>query len=422
MVMFTINHNVKIFLFFQAEKPNLSGPRLCALRIPNGSTNILLDNIESESTPVVYTRRSRFLDEELDETKDVITTYSYSLNDCNEEQQTRKISMLMTDGVISEPDIMRTEHKSSFNQYQDDGTGQNTTNRLIGNNDDLINQQLCANSMHKIVNVNTFELNGPLNGCIDQDLQSDNVYVTERTDDMTTNQSALVHTIEMEVPTNAQLQQQMQHDEVTLLRRQQLNRVAEWIQNSSHVEPIPSYATSVDTLPLDFKSKFSNSIDLNNCLVDRKLRAIVTCNSIYNNNANISQMIASSNGFAQEVALNDSIINMTSRSMNALDDDNINKHLNNLNNNAMNENSMEPSVDLTQMEYNVKQFLLKQNEWSDENASFLNRISSSSSTTVAEVKSNGFIHFNGREGSVDSLPTSSNGALSRTPHRTETNL
>uniref|UniRef100_A0A182K7T8 S1 motif domain-containing protein n=1 Tax=Anopheles christyi TaxID=43041 RepID=A0A182K7T8_9DIPT len=66
--------NRNLIKTIKAENPKMSGPRICALRIQNGSSNILLDNLLDDSlegldskptTPVMYTRRAKFLDEEL---------------------------------------------------------------------------------------------------------------------------------------------------------------------------------------------------------------------------------------------------------------------------------------------------------------------------------------------------------------------
>uniref|UniRef100_A0A182JMW7 Uncharacterized protein n=1 Tax=Anopheles atroparvus TaxID=41427 RepID=A0A182JMW7_ANOAO len=67
--------NRNLIKTIKAENPKMSGPRICALRIQNGSSNILLDNLIDDglegldtkppTTPVMYTRRAKFLDEEL---------------------------------------------------------------------------------------------------------------------------------------------------------------------------------------------------------------------------------------------------------------------------------------------------------------------------------------------------------------------
>ncbi|KRF99068.1 uncharacterized protein Dwil_GK26891 [Drosophila willistoni] len=71
------NFNRNLIKTIKAENPKYRGPRLCAMRIQqNGQSNILLDNLESIETytPVIYKRRERLLDEELNDGKDIITS------------------------------------------------------------------------------------------------------------------------------------------------------------------------------------------------------------------------------------------------------------------------------------------------------------------------------------------------------------
>ncbi|KPU78307.1 uncharacterized protein Dana_GF24213, isoform F [Drosophila ananassae] len=71
----TFNRN--LIKTIKAENPKYRGPRLCSMRIQqNGQSNILLDNLESVETytPVIYKRRERLLDEELNDGKDIITS------------------------------------------------------------------------------------------------------------------------------------------------------------------------------------------------------------------------------------------------------------------------------------------------------------------------------------------------------------
>jgi hypothetical protein len=55
---------IKYALLFQAENPKMPGPRICKMVLNTGSNNILLDNTE-DIAPVIYTRRERLLDEEV---------------------------------------------------------------------------------------------------------------------------------------------------------------------------------------------------------------------------------------------------------------------------------------------------------------------------------------------------------------------
>ncbi|XP_059612845.1 uncharacterized protein LOC132259297 isoform X2 [Phlebotomus argentipes] len=199
--------NKNLIKTIKSENPKINGPRLCSVRIQNGSTNILLDGAEASPTPVVYTRRQRFLDEELDDAKDVITTGE------------AKISMVMANG--------------------------NKTD-----------SEKC------------------LEAASEMDKEAKKVKSTG--------------TQSSSVSSDTELQ------ETVMLRRQQLTRVAEWVQ----------------TTQLDIRTPPDASPSVNN---NMERQPEVNCD-------------------------------------------------------APNGNKETP-VDLAQMEYNVKQFLLKQNEWSIHNRS-----------------------------------------------------
>lgn len=334
----------------QAEKPNISGPRLCALRIANGSTNILLDNIESnESNPVVYTRRSRFLDEELDETKDVITTHEFSSpTEIDEKSTQQKISMLMSDGV-------KTDTMKPINVIEPNSVEKINCNGIIVDDAKSIRSPTKANG-------------------IDRSIESNDVTTTKAT------QMYLRGSQE-----NVELQQQ---DECAILRRQQLSRVAEWVQNNSQIESIAEFGDANDILSSpspDYKYNLNHvGDDFGGCLVDRTHKSLTTISQINNN------ML--SNGESGESLDAENVRNYFAHS---------NSQLNSINNNH---------VDLAQMEYNVKQFLLKQNEWSGTGTP--SRYQSSSNGVTG-----------GRSTDSLSQPSTSNDRMiNRTPHRTETNL
>lgn len=355
----------------------MSGPRLCALRIPNGSSNILLDNIESESKPVIYTRRSRFLDEELDEHKDIVTTqtYNYLLSDVTIDRRPRKISMLMSDGVKN------TNSNSTIDLNAADNENEKTFFENYPNN--------------------TFNGIGmkPPNLSPANEFRHEKVYLG---DEMTALNAAQEMIDETDIHN---------HDETTMLRRQQLSRVAEWVQNNSTLEEnVADYSDSADASlcpTSDYKiniGRMNNGIG--SCPIDRELKTLASINRINDNSVNMMMMM---NANQKRI---DRLSTESDRSMNANE---ISRNtfaqqtvaMNNLNNNCnsnYNDNqsdgktsmSVEATVDLAQMEYNVKQFLLKQNEWS---------------TTG-----------NGSNGSMTASQLSSNTDSLRNPQRTETNL
>lgn len=78
----------------------------------NGQSNVLLDNIESIEavTPIVYTRRERFLDEELDDTKDIITSKLSAMANTRPEQITKLETkeLVITEELVKLEEIQET--------------------------------------------------------------------------------------------------------------------------------------------------------------------------------------------------------------------------------------------------------------------------------------------------------------------------
>lgn len=265
----------------QAEKPNINGPRLCALRIPNESKSILLDSIESESDPVIYTRRSRFLDEEFDEIRDAMVS---SDSGGKEPNLTLNISMLMSEGPKTH--------------------GLATPNKLQSDKDDRNN-----------ISSDTVAIGADLLLC--------------------------------KVPDDYQSAKQ---DESELLRQQQLSRVAEWVQNNTSIRQSnddygrtsDAFSPSLSEYKIDDSS---NNDEVSDFSVDRDLQSFSSINQINTINNNIQINNRSTDSAHSDAGTNDCL-------QNGVD-------ANNIENNNSNK-----QVDLAQMEYNVKQFLLKQNEWS----------------------------------------------------------
>lgn len=334
---------------------------------------------------MIYTRRSRLLEEELDEHKDIVTTqlHKYLTNDVTVDRCPQKISMLMSDGVKN------TNSNSTID----------SNSNALGNE----NENICFE------NYSTDVCNGidrkPSNFGPSNEFCHENRYLC---DDVTAMKAAQNMIDETDV---------QHHDETTMLRRQQLSRVAEWVQNNSTLEEqVADYGDSTDALstPSDYKvniSRMNNGISGSS--IDRELRSFSSINRINNNN-NMMIMIMNANkkridrlsiGSAGSMNANANA-NETGRKDLAQQ----NVAMNNLNNNSNSNNQLNGSsstavdaaVDLAQMEYNVKQFLLKQNEWST---------TGSPSPYESGGRSNG---------SMTASQLSSNSV--RNPHRTETNL
>uniref|UniRef100_A0A1B0CK95 Uncharacterized protein n=1 Tax=Lutzomyia longipalpis TaxID=7200 RepID=A0A1B0CK95_LUTLO len=218
-----------------SENPKINGPRLCSVRIQNGSTNILLDGAEASVVPVVYTRRSRFLDEELDDTKEVITTQEGTCD-------TAKISMVMANGN-------KTDSEKCLEVAQgEDGKDIKKSMKSTG-----------------------------------------------------TQSSSVSSDTEMQ--------------ETVLLRRQQLTRVAEWVQTTQLDRRTPS----------DASPGVNNNVEAQ----PEAMHVKIHCDE--------KKIVEEEQGTGHEAE-------------------------------CTNGNERVPkTVDFAQMEYNVKQFLLKQNEWSIHN-------------------------------------------------------
>lgn len=276
----------------------MSGPRLCSLRIPNGSGNVLIDNIEADSTPVIYTRRSRFLDEELDETKDIITTSPYpAVNDSAEQRTYHKISMLMSDGVVatmqndSNPEMHMTNHKirdpTSDLNSMDIAQNYDEHNRMRDECDQP-NQKYCTNTTH--IPNDAIGLDRGFNGLTlnDHDLIQNGAFGQPMNDPIGIND---VNDLKEQIDAADKQQNQFLHmhqfrqshqlslvDDTSLLRRQQLSRVAEWVQNNNHEACIGNPDT-------DYKSitKLNNNSDeISNRSVDRSFKSLsmINCNNL----------------------------------------------------------------------------------------------------------------------------------------------
>ncbi|CAO1371023.1 unnamed protein product [Diamesa serratosioi] len=341
--------NRNLIKTIKAENPKKSGPRICALRIQNGSNNILLDNAQGEVRPVIYTRRTRLLDEELDDDKD-ITTGNIPINSASSQ-----LSILMS---------------SNSNQSN------------VGGDAPPISLNKTDSEKFSGVGVGV--------------------------GDLSKNSGTQSSSISSEID----------HAESVMLRRQQLSRVAEWVQNSSKL------VTTTDIV----KPNETNILD-SSCLIgDTQINDSINNNkSNNNNNNNINQV--DSNAINAQLITNQGCASMMYKQSN--NNNNNNKTLisqdfaqvnnlvdigddemlvplqNDLNNNTQGMCGGD-NLDLAQMEYNVKQFLLKQNEWSiNKQPNTSSKQSMSSSITSEQMKM---------------IMSSNENVFIKQPQRTETNL
>lgn len=298
------------------------------MRIQNGSNNILLDNIESETSPIVYTRRSRFLDDELDETKDVITS---SLCDIPTAISSTNVSMVMSHGQPTLLDQTIQTNKSDIENSVASSNIPKKNDLFISNTNenDIIDHIGTVRNHHHV--------------------------------DKIENESISIKNISK---TSTQSTELDMHESV-FLRRQQLTRVAEWVQNNQleNIEPISSQS-SMDSASIDsgYKTKVNN-----NC-TDTKTVAVDT-ESLHNTDNGNS---ASDNSLSDDIKqiesnfaqINNNLIHLERVIPNGIDSRNIVSTIS-VTTTQPSQNAKPSTNDFAQMEYNVKQFLLRENEWSN---------------------------------------------------------
>lgn len=153
-----------------------------------------------------------------------------------------------------------------------------------------------------------------------------------------------------------------------ILRRQQLTRVAEWVQNSSNI-PLPNSPAQTAIEILNDSNTINKQIKLdlenNNSSVAKSNYASMN-NQVYKEVIPLCEITAQ-NGVAEKLNADSNTSVLSSLEYAVEQNDST----------AQNDEK----IDLAQMEYNVKKFLLKQNEWS------MNRILSSDSYSKASSES-----------------------------------
>uniref|UniRef100_A0A8D8FIC8 Tight junction-associated protein 1 n=1 Tax=Culex pipiens TaxID=7175 RepID=A0A8D8FIC8_CULPI len=398
----TFNRN--LIKTIKAENPKMSGPRICALRIQNGSSNILLDSLQDgpdadadplefklpgnvgagiAPTPVIYTRRAKFLDEELllDDDPSIglngaikttsLPTASAGVGDGKQQQQVGGARNLGVGQVGPErKDVCQMSTTTSPHSSDRLCTIGEEVNNL------LLNTKSTANNVGGVgkprLDINVNKLEG----------------IEMNSKKSCTQSSSISSEIDIQ--------------ESAMLRRQQLSRVAEWVQNNSklsHPENLSNTESDIENLTLASAASLTlvDSLNNNNALSsglaavdpgsDTKLIAsdIKISHSISNNNSssmvNNNHITNNNNTFAQAnipapgvsavgsrghshtslkaaIASNTAQLDYNSNSHGPLPQYHPAHHLH------LQSDDQSCGVDLAQMEYNVKQFLLKQNEWS----------------------------------------------------------
>ncbi|XP_055631855.1 putative uncharacterized protein DDB_G0277255 isoform X3 [Toxorhynchites rutilus septentrionalis] len=464
------NFNRNLIKTIKAENPKMSGPRICALRIQNGSSNILLDNLQDDVleecvdskqsvAPVIYTRRAKFLDEELllDDDPSIglngaikttsLPTAISSIQDSSSESKQIPTIANVPNGVITSAPI----------------AGNNAPEGM--NNDGHMSTTTSLNSSDRLCTIGE-----EINNLILNTKMSSNVVTTKPRPDINVNKlEGIDMNSKKSCTQSSSISSEIDIQESAMLRRQQLSRVAEWVQNNSKIanpEHLSNTESDNENLALASATSLTIADSINNnnngqgigTAVDSKdsftheTKLVVSdlkishsnssnsmaqptrsdnihsnSNSHKNNHIIVTSNSNSNNIFAQPCS------NATMRghtSLKAAIASNVSQ-LDYNSNNYSNYNTkstgsrqpiytgskhslldcsrqqqqqqqqeeltlsaesqlrphMEPgdqddsnSVDLAQMEYNVKQFLLKQNEWSS-----LSRKLSSATTTTGKI-------------------------------------
>lgn len=152
--------------------------------------------------------------------------------------------------------------------------------------------------------------------------------------------------------------------ESAILRRQQLNRVAEWVQNN-HLDGVlleggrKSDGESVASLDSGYKTKVNNNLSQCDEDVDESPKTKPPTMTSLSDDKKLNPISKVSKDLAQNLSnINNNIVTgrrPTTVGNNAPSHATID---------ICDDDGVKPQVDFAQMEYNVKQFLLKQNEWS----------------------------------------------------------
>lgn len=268
----------------------MNGPRICALKLAqDGSNNILLNNIQGENKQIIYKRRPRLLDEELDDEKDITTACNLPINITSSQS-----SIMMS-------------------------TNSNQSNAI--NDDDIFSTNKTDSEKFNEIHLN-------------------NVPKIEKHDILVQRENPFIAISDAEKNSTGISKEIVVHENV-LLRRQQLNRVAEWVQNSTNLSTLPETANvEPSNIPLSLYANL-DSVNMQSDITNNNSSVSYTndidCNQMYKNEL---PLIMTRESQHNSIAENDEEVESIKTERN------------------------ENHIDIAQMEYNVKQFLLKQNEWS----------------------------------------------------------
>uniref|UniRef100_A0A182QK07 Tight junction-associated protein 1 n=1 Tax=Anopheles farauti TaxID=69004 RepID=A0A182QK07_9DIPT len=284
--------NRNLIKTIKAENPKMSGPRICALRIQNGSSNILLDNLVDDSlenldlkppTPVMYTRRAKFLDEELLLDDDPSIGLNGAIKTTNLPTATSSGDSISPAGFGSKSLV--TPSKSSQQTGAAGGTGEGgadghgnfitgTINRVDeggGGCDDgvastNVGKQVCnmstTTSPHSSDRLCT--IGEEVSNLLINTKLGSAALPKPRLDINVNKLEGIDVTSKKSCTQSSSISSEIDIQESAILRRQQLSRVAEWVQNNSklgNADPLSN--TESDNEPTGGHTMTSDSLNNN---------------------------------------------------------------------------------------------------------------------------------------------------------------
>lgn len=405
------------------------------MRIQNGTSNILLDNIASEddvaddAPTVVYTRRPRFVDEELDETKDIIVTTSQP----HRPAVAAAVAVVAAEAVVVDLGAppAAINNRTDYEQCRETGaTGDGALRKDLLSGSSMSISTATADRSPQLEPVvlctaQQQQQSQPLVQHVhhEQQQQPHHPHNNHQQRPLTTSvdattlssrcaavpvlksPAAIIQSSSPHAPPQSIVAAEPDVEESANLRREQLSRVAEWVQ-SNHLGECVAGTTAVcrkvvgaDAGPMPIHGETTTTTSIDSGYKTKgpthySQRTATTANNINNNHHHIT--IYGTNGATESRTESVCNNNLTATRGQRSAGDGCPQATAEMAAGTTAQLAPETPIDFAQMEYNVKQFLLKQNEWS------------TTTTTTAQPQ--------------NQHPQAVNGQTAATAHRTETNL
>lgn len=337
-------------------------------------------------TPIMYTRRERFLDEELDDNKDIITsssTIKFSPNTptCNildsisvKDDDTHCIKNI--DENMSKTDSEKLREIAAADKQQQQ-------QQLQQNQQPQLQSLECDRKL-----TNSF-LEQQYKSFVTSEQHQQLLKASFNYDILNFNESICKNSMNSKSCTqSSSTSEAIDFEETALLRRQQLNRVAEWVENNSKIE---EHEQNLKNLTLGLQDVNANNQQTLNGIISGHIKQTLPNGvRLLSSNFKRTPYHHSKNSTEPTYITSDISIAQTNVIMKDLSSEYVSeedmKH-------EINSNSEKEDIDLAQMEYNVKQFLLKQNEWSIRSSSnFLGSTSTSAAAAADSTTSNATVN------------------------------